>query len=273
MLRIGRQLIERLRFGVRVQDADLGLLVRVAQLQLDQKTVQLRFGQRVRAVKLDRILSRQHEERRRQIVPLALDRRVRLAHRLQQRRLRPGRGPIDLVGQQHVAEDRSGAKRKRAFLGVVDGRSQDVGRQQIGSELDPVELDVDRPGHRFGQRRLAHARHVLHQDRSVGQQRNHQHLDALPVAANDPGQRVDQGRNSLLGLIHVSVLRCRWTALLRRTVGVSPPVPLMLAVQPWGNRWANARRSPGPEAIPPKDSRSREPAEISHVLVREQNHA
>ncbi len=84
---------------------------RVAEADAHAEAVELRLGQRVGAVELDRVLRREHEERLRQRPRHAVDRDLALAHRLEQRRLRARRGAVDLVGEQHVAR-RSGPRWK-----------------------------------------------------------------------------------------------------------------------------------------------------------------
>ena len=71
-----------------LQDLQLGLAVRIIDVDLHQEAVELRLGQRIGAFLLQRVLRRQHMERRRQVVARARDRHVMLLHRLQQRRLR-----------------------------------------------------------------------------------------------------------------------------------------------------------------------------------------
>ena len=63
-----------------------------------------------------------------------------LLHRLEQRRLRLGRGAVDLVGEHDVGEDRARleletpcAPRSSSAMIV---RADDVGRHQVGRELD-----------------------------------------------------------------------------------------------------------------------------------------
>ena len=56
---------------LRVEDRELGVAVGIADAQPQQEPVELRFGQRVRAFELDRVLRRDDEERRRQRVRLA----------------------------------------------------------------------------------------------------------------------------------------------------------------------------------------------------------
>ena len=89
------------------QHAPLGALVGIADVDLQQEAVELRFGQRIGAFLLERVLCRQHVERRGHIMALAGDRDVVLLHGLQQRRLGLRAGAVDLVGHQQLGEDRA----------------------------------------------------------------------------------------------------------------------------------------------------------------------
>ena len=69
-----------------------------------------------------------------------------LLHRFEQGGLGLGRRAVDLVGQHHVGEDRSLEEDETApaGLGVVleDVGAGDVGRHQVGRELDALERQV-----------------------------------------------------------------------------------------------------------------------------------
>ena len=80
---------------------------REGDVQLEEEAVELRLGQRVGALHLDRVLRGEHEERLGERVLLLGDGDAVLLHRLEQRALRLGRGAVDLVGQHQVAR-RSG---------------------------------------------------------------------------------------------------------------------------------------------------------------------
>ena len=67
---------------------------------------------------------------------------------------------------------------------LEDARPGDVGRQQVGRALDPVRLEVERPGDRPGEERLAGARDVLDEDVAVGEQRDRDEPERL-VGADD----------------------------------------------------------------------------------------
>ena len=102
-----------------------------------------------------------------------------LLHRLEQRRLRLGRGPIDLVGQQDVGEHRSRREHHlpTARLGVIldDVGPGDVGRHQVGGELNPGELQVEDLRHRLDQQRLGEPRDA-HDEAVAADEQGLQHL-------------------------------------------------------------------------------------------------
>ena len=119
---------------------------RVAHDDLEHEPVDLRLGQRVRALGLDRVLGRQHEERVRDRVRVVADRDLALLHDLEQRALDLRGGPVDLVGQQQVREHGPERGRELAGLLVVDPGPDEVGRDEVGRELDPLELARRSPG-------------------------------------------------------------------------------------------------------------------------------
>ena len=99
------------------EDVQLVLGVRVADQQAHQKAVDLRFGERIGARLLHRVLRGEHDERLREGARVALDGDLRLLHRLEQRALGLGRRAVDLVAQHDVGEDRPLAQLKLARRG------------------------------------------------------------------------------------------------------------------------------------------------------------
>ena len=92
--------------------------VGVGDVDLQQEAVELRFGQGIGALLLDRVLRGQHVERARQRVVRRRPTATRPScHRLQQRRLGARAGAVDLVGHQQLAEHRA-----RARSGSCGGR-------------------------------------------------------------------------------------------------------------------------------------------------------
>jgi hypothetical protein len=143
------------------------------QLDLEQEAVELRLGQRVRALHLDRVLGGGHEEGLLELEALAEGRDLALLHGLEQRRLRARRGAVDLVGQDHVAEDRPAVEHEAppaALVLLQDPRPGDVGRHQVGRELDAAEHQVERVGRALDERGLAQARRALEQHVPAGEE-------------------------------------------------------------------------------------------------------
>ena len=101
---------------------------------------------------------------------LAVDGDRALLHRLQQRRLGLGRGAVDLVGQQQLAEDRPARQREAAGLEVEQVGADDVARHQVGRELDAAEVQAEGAGEALGEEGLGRARRALQQDVAAGEQ-------------------------------------------------------------------------------------------------------
>ena len=73
----------------------------------------------------------------------ALDRHLAFLHHLEQRGLRLRRRAVDLVGEQQVGEHRPAARGELAGRLVVERVAGDVGRHQVGRELDAREAAVE----------------------------------------------------------------------------------------------------------------------------------
>ncbi len=152
-----------------LHDAAFLVLIRIAQGEADKEAIKLRFGQGEGAFKLDRILGGQHQEGAGQRQGRALDADLALLHRFQQRRLRARPGAVDLIGKQDLAKYWAGVTLELFALLVVDGHAGDVGGEQIGGELHPLEAAGQRLRQRLRQRGLAHPWHILDQHVAVGE--------------------------------------------------------------------------------------------------------
>ncbi len=127
-------------------------LARVVDVDLEHEAIELRLGQRIGALLLDRVLGGEHEERQRQLVRGAAGRHAVLLHRLQERGLRLGRRAVDLVGEHEVREHRALDELEHAAAGGVvlleDLGAGDVRRHEVRRELDALERQVQRLGQR-----------------------------------------------------------------------------------------------------------------------------
>ena len=168
--------------GVRValeKEAHLDLRRRVADAEAEDEAIELRLGQRVGAGEVLRVLSRDDEERVRQRIGDAVDRDLLLVHRLEERGLCSRARSVDLVGQEHVREDRSLTKGEVARALVVDGDADDVAREEIARELDASQLAADRAGEGACKRRLADAGDILDEEVTTCEESDERELDGI----------------------------------------------------------------------------------------------
>ncbi len=164
----------------------LAVAIGIADGNAEQKAVELRFGQRVGPGIFDRILCREHHERIGQRVCETVDRDLKIVHRFQQRGLRARRGAVDFIGEHDVREKRAGMKFELVVLLIVYRNADDVGRQQIGRELDALESAVDRLRQRSGEHRFSDTGDVLDQHMTAREQTHEHVLDCFPFS-NDGG--------------------------------------------------------------------------------------
>ena len=136
----------------------LGARVGIAERETHHEAVDLRLGQRVGALELDRVLRRQDDERTGQLVRVDVDADATLLHALQQARLRLGRRAVDLVDDHDVREDRARPELEDLVAPAVDVRPDDVGRQQVRGALHARELEAERARDGARERRLPDAR-------------------------------------------------------------------------------------------------------------------
>ena len=168
-----------------VEDRQFVAAVGVVDDDLEHEAIDLRFGQGIGSFLLDRVLRRQDEERSRQRVRRLADGDLPLGHRLEQRALHLRRRAVDLVGQDDVGEHRPLLHREFAGSRVVDLRADDVGGQQVGRELDALELQVQSAGHGADGERLRQPRHAFEEHVPVGEQADEEAVDEVPLADQD----------------------------------------------------------------------------------------
>lgn len=184
------------------QHLRLGFRFGITEAEPHREAVELGLGQRVGALKFDRVLGCDHHERGFEGAAFAVARNLMFAHALQQRGLGARRGAVDFVGEQDVREHRAGAELEAALFRAVDVRADDVGGQQVGRELHPPEIRVDQPGQRLRQRGLADAGHVVEQHVAARNECGQQMADHLRLAANDPVEFVFDPVQFFNGVAH-----------------------------------------------------------------------
>ncbi len=180
-----------------LHDRELLVVTRVADQDLEHEAVDLSLRQRIRALRLDRILGCHDEERVRDEVRRLADRDLPLLHHLEQRRLHLRRRAVDLVGEQEVAEDRTELGVERLLPGPVDAGADEVRRHEVGRELDPLERAAEHVRRRLDRQRLREAGHALDQQMPAREEAHEHALEHLVLPGDHPPDLVEGGFEQL----------------------------------------------------------------------------
>jgi hypothetical protein len=180
-----------------LHDRQLVGVIGVVDEHLEHEAVDLRLGKRVGALRLDRVLRGEDEERLRDGVGLPADRDLVLLHHLEQRRLHLRRGAIDLVGEQEVAEDRPELRVERAVPLPVDPRAYEIRGDEVGRELHAVERAAEDLGECLDRESLGESGNALDQEMSAGEEPYEHALEHL-LLADDDALHLEQGALELV---------------------------------------------------------------------------
>ena len=202
-----------------LHDRQLLVVLGIADEDLEHEAVDLCLGQRVGALGLDRVLRRHHEERRRHGVRVLSDRHLALLHHLEQRRLHLRRGAVDLVREQEVAEDGAELGVEVGRAGAEDARADEVGGDEVGRELDPLEAAAEHLRGRLDRQRLGETGDALDQEVAACEQADEDALEH-PVLPRDHPLDLEQRLLEQLALLLYG--RLAHGLLLAR--GYVPPV-------------------------------------------------
>ena len=169
-----------------LDDRQLLVVLRIVDQHLEHEPVDLSLRQRVRPLRLDRVLRRHDKERLGYRICGVADRHLALLHHLEQRGLHLGRCAVDLVREQEVAEDRPELGVERPLPWSVDTRPDEVRRDEIGRELDAGEGAAEDAGGRLDRQGLRQARHALDQQLTLGQEADEDALEHVVLPRDHP---------------------------------------------------------------------------------------
>ena len=169
-----------------VQDGPLLLGVGVAEGQPREEAVELGLGQLVGALVLDGVRRGDDVEGAGQGEGRALDGDLPLLHRLQERGLGLGRGPVDLVGQQQVGEQRPLAEAELLAARVEEEGAGQVAGEQVRRELGPGEFEAERLREGAGGQGLAQPGEVLQEDVAAGEDGGEHEFELFALAHDRP---------------------------------------------------------------------------------------
>ena len=180
------------------QDRCLCVTVGVIDPDVHEKPVELRLGERVGAFLFDGILRGHDQEQVGKGKGLAPETHLVFGHGLEQCRLYLGGGPVDLVGQQQIVEYRPVLKPEGAVLGPVDLGTGHVARQEVGRELDAVEIPHHGAGEFLDGPCLGEPGSPFHQQVTAAQERHHQPLEQPLLPDDAAGQPVGDRSHAVL---------------------------------------------------------------------------
>ena len=112
-----------------------------------------------------------------------------------------GRGAVDLVGQQDAGDDRAGPGVEGAGRRAVDLRAGQVGREQVGGELDRGGRAGRGPGQGAHGPGLGQAGDALDQDVAAGQQATTRRSIKRPLADDGASRRSSSRQVGTLGRV------------------------------------------------------------------------
>jgi hypothetical protein len=142
-------------------------------------------------------------------------RHLSLLHRLKERGLGLGRGPVDLVGQDHIGEDRTLEELEDPLPGgpvlLEDLGPGDVRRHEVGGELDAVELEVQHLGQAADHQGLGQTRHPDQKTVAVGKEGHQELVDHIVLPHDhlaDLGQYLPVAVGELLQRFQVLGIGC-----------------------------------------------------------------
>ena len=109
---------------------------RVGDKKLKQEAVEFGFGKGIGTLLFNRILGCKHEERFGEGIARFADGNLTFRHRFEQCGLNLCRSTVYFVSQHYVRKKRPLSYRKAMRGRIKDERSGEIGRQQVGCELD-----------------------------------------------------------------------------------------------------------------------------------------
>ena len=122
-----------------------------------------------------------------------------LSHDLKQGRLHLGGRTVDLVGQQEVGHHRAELGVELFLALAVDASTDDVGRHQVGGELNTGEGPAHHLGESLDRKCLGNTGHTFEQHVPLGEQTDQNSLDE-PVLTHDDALDLKDGALEVLHL-------------------------------------------------------------------------
>ena len=168
----------------------------------------MRFGQRISAFLLNRVLGGHYQKWLRQIERLLANGNLTFLHGFEQRALYLGRRTVYLVGQNEVGKNRTFFHRKFVCFLTVNQRTDDIGRQQVRRKLYATKVGIYQLRKGFDGQRFCQSGNAFEQNMTIRQKADEQRFDQMFLSDNGlihaHHQRIDKRTTTLDALIQFS---------------------------------------------------------------------
>ncbi len=179
------------------EDRDLLVPLGERHIQLEQEPIELRLGQLVGALVLDRVLRGGDDERVGEQPRLAVDADLALLHGLEQCGLSLRWRPVDLVGEEQIGEHGARAELELRGACVVDQRAGDVAGHEVRGELHALEVQLQCRGEGPDEQSLRDAGHALEEHVTAAEKGDHEAADDGVLTDDGLGDLGAQGEQRL----------------------------------------------------------------------------
>jgi len=159
---------------------------RIRDIHLQHETVELRFGQRIGAFLLERVLRGHDVKRARQVVGNAANGHLVFLHCLQQRGLRAWAGAVDFIGHEELAEHGAFNKFETTVMSLAaeDFRAENISGHEVGRTLHALVIEAHHGAKRINEFGLAKTRQTHEQEVTAREDRGQAQINHLLLPEN-----------------------------------------------------------------------------------------
>ena len=157
----------------------------VADGDFEEEAVELGFGKLVSSLLIDGVLGGEDEKGLGEEVGFVAEGDLPLLHCFEEGGLDFRGGAVDFVGKDDVGEDRAELWFEGSFLGIVDHGADEVGREEVGGELDSGEAEFHGSGEGVDGEGLGEAGHSFEEDMAVAEHADDEAIDEFFLSDED----------------------------------------------------------------------------------------
>jgi len=158
---------------------------RVIDTDLEQEAVELSFWESVSSFLVDGVLGGKDEEGVGQLVGVLANGDLAFLHRLQQGALNFGWSAVDFVCEDKVGENGAEAGGEGAVFGVIDHGADDIGGEEVWSELNALESRLNGRGEGAHGECFGQTGDAFQEDVAIGQESDEEAVNQMVLADED----------------------------------------------------------------------------------------